>query len=235
MARYCCAPALSQDTLKVLASATSKTEVIRYFLDQDRFPWLLARRRPGEAERSAAIDLTVRLMTEPRVATQERKNAAYRQERAVRDALDKVGIGFKSKADVLDALRARPGYNKSKGLMPHNWSHALDPSEHSVETLIDGRKADVPVVLPTGMLMPIECKVSNSEVNSIKRLLRETGGKNGAWRSTFGNRLITAAVLDGVYKLENLKSAQDEGMLLFFEHEIDQSIADFAAAGWQPR
>jgi hypothetical protein len=38
-----------------------------------------------------------------------------------------------------------------------------------------------------------------------------------------GRRLLSAAVLDGVYELNDLKAAQDERILLFFEHGIEQS------------
>lgn len=53
----------------------------------------------------------------------------------------------------------------------------------------------------------LECKVSNSATNSVKRLNRETGGKARDWNGRFGERAITGAVLAGVFKLRNLKTA----------------------------
>ncbi|MGH9894645.1 MAG: XamI family restriction endonuclease, partial [bacterium] len=58
-------------------------------------------------------------------------------------------------------------------------------------------------------------------VNSIKRLLRETGGKSRAWRNTFGLQAITGAVLAGVYTLGNLVQAQeDHDIAIFWEHNL---------------
>ncbi|MGH2771058.1 MAG: XamI family restriction endonuclease [Actinomycetota bacterium] len=56
--------------------------------------------------------------------------------------------------------------------------------------------------------MALECKVSNSALNSVKRLIRETGGKARSWRNAFGLQIVTGAVLAGVYKLGNLLDAQ---------------------------
>jgi hypothetical protein len=56
--------------------------------------------------------------------------------------------------------------------------------------------------------MLIECKSSNSSVNGVKRLNRETGGKAQDWNRRLGERAIPAAVLAGVFQLGSLKAAQ---------------------------
>jgi hypothetical protein len=69
--------------------------------------------------------------------------------------------------------------------------------------------------------MPIECKVSNSAVNSVKRLNREAAGKAESWIGDFGKRqVVPAAVLSGVYKLRNLVDAQERGLHLFWAHDL---------------
>ncbi len=76
-------------------------------------------------------------------------------------------------------------------------------------------------MLRDSRLLLIECKVSNSSLNSIKRLLRETCGKATQWRSGFGERAITAAVLSGVFKLRHLQQAQnDYGVAIFWERDL---------------
>jgi hypothetical protein len=102
------------------------------------------------------------------------------------------------------------------------------------ETALAGAKCDVPVRLEDGRLFPIECKVSNSEVNSTKRLIRETRGKHNEWRREFGGELTTGAVLAGAFSLINLRQAQQAGVLPFFEHEL-KALSAFIKAGAHPR
>lgn len=84
-----------------------------------------------------------------------------------------------------------------------------------------GRKADVVLRLWDQRLMPIECKVSNSYLNSVKRLNNDAAVKAGAWKEDFGRRqVVPTAVLTGVYKLHNLMDAQDRGLTLFWAHDL---------------
>ena len=83
-----------------------------------------------------------------------------------------------------------------------------------------GTKADVAVCLRNGLVLLIECKVSNSGTNSIKRLNHEVGDKIGKWRDLFGRQACTVAVLAGVYNLVNLEAAQDAGISIFFQYDL---------------
>jgi hypothetical protein len=50
---------------------------------------------------------------------------------------------------------------------------------------------------------------------------RFTGGKSATWRSAFGDQVVTAAVLAGVFKLKNLREAQGQhSITLFWEHNL---------------
>jgi XamI-like restriction endonuclease len=70
--------------------------------------------------------------------------------------------------------------------------------------------------------MPIECKVSNSAVNSVKRLNNDAAAKAEYWTADFGKRqVVPVAVLSGVYKLHNLLTAQERGLTLFWAHKLD--------------
>ena len=91
------------------------------------------------------------------------------------------------------------------------------------ETKVAGTKCDVPVRLWDGRMMLIECKVSNSAASSVKRLIREVCGKASAWRRKFGDEVILAVVIDGVFKLINLKQAQNEfGVYIFWENSLSE-------------
>jgi hypothetical protein len=72
-----------------------------------------------------------------------------------------------------------------------------------------------------GRVMPIECKVSNSATNSVKRLNNDAAIKAEVWRRDFGaTQVVPSAVLSGVYKLHNLEDAQRRGLALFWAHDI---------------
>ena len=75
--------------------------------------------------------------------------------------------------------------------------------------------------------MPIECKVSNSAVNSYKRVNHEAAGKARGWITAFGQRqIVPAAVIAGVFNPGNLIGAQTVGLALFWNHRLDD-LAEF--------
>ena len=93
-------------------------------------------------------------------------------------------------------------------------------------------KADIVARLADQRLLAIECKVSNSAVNSYKRVNHEAVGKARSWLSDFGTRqIVPAAVLSGVFKPANLATAQDEGLALFWAFRLDDLEAFARATG----
>lgn len=69
--------------------------------------------------------------------------------------------------------------------------------------------------------MAIECKVSNSSTNSVKRLNNDAAAKATVWLSEFGHlQIVPVAVLSGVYNLNNLEAAQRQGLALIWAHEL---------------
>ncbi len=70
--------------------------------------------------------------------------------------------------------------------------------------------------------MPIECKVSNSAINSVKRLNNDVGSKATSWKRDFGLlQVVPTAVISGVYKLHNLIEAQSRGVTIFWGHDLE--------------
>lgn len=68
--------------------------------------------------------------------------------------------------------------------------------------------------------MAVECKVSSSAVNSIKRLNNDAAVKATVWRSEFGtSQVVPMALLDGVFALKNLRDAQAKGLTIFWAHD----------------
>jgi hypothetical protein len=226
-ARYLGGPPISADDLNTLADANiakrrrlpadlarRAAEIIEAALDQERFPWLFAEspRDPTGAERDAAIRWTAGLMTAQAVQTMRRSESAKRQQTVVLHLLKSLGF---------EAVPGRP---------IDIVSHIGRGEFCREESIVAGTKCDVPIGLRDGRLLLIECKVSNSALNSVKRLNREVGGKAGHWRARFGEGAITAAVLAGVFKLKNLSDAQEAGVTLFWEHDLTPLRAFLEAA-----
>jgi hypothetical protein len=217
--RYLAGPPISLDDLKTLASAPSLNvrrlkndpslvrrivQTVLIGLDRQRFPWVLEGREPSEAERSAAVLASAALMATRRVGTKRRNAGKAEQEERVEAAL--LGAGMKKvPTRNITNLALAPGIG-----------------EFCRESMLGNRKADFVVRLWDQRVMPLECKVSNSATNSVKRLNNDAAVKAEVWRQDFGARqVVPAAVLSGVYKLHNLEDAQSRGLSLFWAHDLD--------------
>lgn len=235
-ARYICSPPISNDTFKIVAATDGPVKTVASFLDRERFPWLASRKKvtARSAEVQAAVRITAKLMAQQRAATVARGAASRDQEARVRVVLGKAKLQFVEPKVIRQRLQEL-GDDPKQGLTRTNYQEALKRGEYTREFPLAGTKCDVPVRLSNGDLLPIECKVSNTEVNSVKRLNRETGGKHDRWRNAFGAQLRTGAVLSGVFKVLNLQQAQQDCILIFFDFELERSLAGFVRAGGRPR
>jgi Holliday junction resolvase len=127
--------------------------------------------------------------------------------------------------EVIEALKVA-GLVKVKTRKVSVLSQAPGAGEFCAESLLGKRKADIIVGLWDGRVLAIECKVSNSAINSVKRLNNDAAAKAEAWRSDFGTvQVVAVAVLSGVYKLHNLESAQARGLTLIWSHDIGELIS----------
>ena len=216
--RYMAGPPISEDDLKTLADAVSLApsrlrgdadmvrrvmEVLRASLDVKRFPWTSHQRTPDEEELHAAVVASASLMAAQRVQTTRRNSDKEDQEGRVKRYLRLVGL---KEADPrpIPTIRDAPGSGEFCG-----------------ECQLGRRKADIVVGLRDGRVMPIECKVSNSALNSVKRLNNDAAAKAAQWLVAFGqDQVVPAAVLAGVFKLHNLVAAQEAGLTIFWSHKL---------------
>lgn len=229
-ARHLASPPVSEDDLETFQTvepsdfrvvgraptteerASRTAAILMDLLDPFRYPWLSQGRAPRQAERRHAIEWTTGLWAAGRVLTDRRNKATREQQVVVASQLAGAGLREVAKPARITSL------------------DQLDRGAFCSETVVGSAKCDVPVRLQDGRLLAIECKVSNTAVNSVKRLIRETGGKAESWRRQFGETVITAAVLAGVYKVANLVQAQDDfSMLLVFQHDLTR-LTDFVHA-----
>lgn len=220
--RYLAGPPISKDDLLVLVKAKSTLqfhdpevaariiETIRATLDQRRFPWVVEERPPTEEERHAAIIASAALMASQRTATWRRNQAKANQEAAVKQALldhgfEEVAIPRKKIRTPLEAPKA---------------------GQFCGEVMLGSRKADIVAGLWDARLMPIECKVSNSFLNSVKRLNNDAAVKATVWKKEFGDFIVPVAVISGVFKRINIEDAQKKGLMIVWGHRL-KDLTDF--------
>ena len=202
--RYLAAPPISEDDLKTLSESTLAVSTLRQdhqqarrvrdivfrIIDPHRFPWIVDHRSPSHLEKAQAIIASAVLVSARKIETARRGIAKQLQESAVKEFL--LGADL-HEVDVRDM---------------NLLSAAPSPGEFCGESNLGGTRADIVVRLYDGRLMPIECKVSNSAVNSYKRVNHEAAGKARGWITAFGQRqIVPAAVIAGVFNPGNLIGA----------------------------
>jgi hypothetical protein len=226
--RYLAGPPISKDDLITLAVdaslATSRLrgdprmarrmiEVVLLGLDRRRFPWITENREASQAERDAAVIATAALLARQTVQTDRANESKEQQEKAVKDRL--VEAGFQE---------------VGRRVIRNLWD-APEIGTFCGESQFGSGKADIVIRLYDGRVMPTEAKVSNSSTNSVKRLNRDAAAKARQWTQESGtSNVVPAAVLAGVFKTHNLRSAQnDDGLTIFWAHNLAAMI-DFIEA-----
>lgn len=218
--RYLAGPPISDDDLKVIADVRSLApnvlsrnhgdvrkvfDVIECVIDEKRFPWVREERPPTSEEKSAALLASSVLLAAQRMATERRNDGKSEQEGMVRDYLRTLGFTEVPTTHITTIVRG-PG-----------------PGQFCAECKLGDRKADIVVRLYDTRLMPIECKVSNSSTNSVKRLNNDAAVKAAYWIHQFGSQqVVPAAMLSGVFNKLNLVQAQDRGLSIFWAHDLDR-------------
>ncbi len=215
--RYLAAPPISDDDLRTLAESTLSARALRTdveqaervreavlnVIDPHRFPWVGADRSPSGREREIAIVASAVLVATQRVGTGRRTNAKREQEQRVKGLLSQIGFSEVGPRDI-PLLEYGP-----------------EPGQFCGESKLGDSRADLVVRLRDRRYLAVECKVSNSAVNSFKRVNHEALGKARRWVSQFGTAaVVPAAVLSGVFSPPNLASAQEAGLFLFWSHRL---------------
>jgi hypothetical protein len=218
--RYLAGPPISDDDLQIIADVDSIAPgvliknpdalrkvfgVIERVIDPHRFPWVESGGTPTDQQREAALLASSVLLAAQRIATERRSEGKENQETKVKDYLR--GLGFtETRAMTIATIVKGP-----------------QPMQFCAECKLGERKADVVVRLHDTRLLAIECKVSNSATNSVKRLNNDAAVKAEYWIKQFGVvQVVPAAALAGVFKVLNLEQAQERGLFLFWSHDLDK-------------
>jgi hypothetical protein len=216
--RYIAAPPVSFDDLETLSGVAGRdfetdvqwqtvVDTVLALVDTHRFPWLIDGREATESERHAAVISTAAQIASRRVMTARQNEAKAAQENLVRTALTEANF-VEVQAREISTLRTAPS-----------------PGEFCGESMLGTRKADFVIGLWDDRILAVECKVSNSKINSIKRIKNDAAVKAKQWIHEFGERLIVpAAVIAGVYNPANLISAQRDGLTIWWSHDLTHMI-----------
>ena len=218
--RYLAGPPISDDDLQVIADVGSLAPgvlkkdpealrkvfgVIERVIDPHRFPWMESGAAPTAHQKDAALLASSVLLAAQRMATGRRMDGKDSQETRVKEYLRTIGF---------TEVRPEAIHTIVKG------PQAL---QFCAECQLGERKADVVVRLHDTRLMALECKVSNSSTNSVKRVNNDAAVKAEYWLKVFGtSQVVPAAVLSGVFKVMNLAQAQERGLALFWSHDLDK-------------
>lgn len=218
--RYLAGPPISDDDLQVIAAVDSIAPgvlqknhevlrkvfgVIERVIDPYRFPWVEAGGVPTAQQREAALLASSVLLAAQRIATERRNEGRETQEATVKQYL------------------RRQGFTEAPTMTINTIVKGPQSMQFCAECQVGERKADVVVRLHDTRLMAIECKVSNSATNSVKRVNNDAAAKAEYWIKQFGiAQVVPAAVLAGVFKVRNLEQAQERGLAIFWSHDLDK-------------
>ena len=219
--RYLCAPPISADDLETLVGeklawtqvknnpkrAAAIRDVIVAILDPKRFPWIKECRPAKKKEIEGAILASTVLASTQRVQTQRRSGEREDLQAAVEGILSTIGFS--------KARRPRRGIKILSADAPK-------AGEYMVEVLVGEHNADVVVGLRDFRILAIECKGSNSEINSRKRINKEVAQDAGDWVHRFGSdNLVPAAAIQGVFNPRYILQAQETPVVFFWGHRLD--------------
>lgn len=269
--RYCLAPMISQMRLgQIIELSTTEAfeeqgvvpteqqadRLARWFneyLDRDRFQWL-ARPEMSAAEKGLADTYaklwTVSLQSNQNTATKYRTQRKEQQEKAIADALMRMGLQFQKTLGTTREPRAR----RKPGDPPHppapprpggiNDVDDVQPRHYVKEKKILGgsqkkQKSDL-TARPTAAerLYCIEAKAVGIRLDSTKRL-KELNDKFTDWKGS-SLPIMTVGVVAGMFRdAELVATIKQRQIPIFFEHDLDKltkflTTHDYYGATWNP-
>ncbi|MBM3564697.1 MAG: XamI family restriction endonuclease [Alphaproteobacteria bacterium] len=218
--RYLGAPPISKDDLETLIDASLSPaqiandfghakairDVIRRILDPKRFPWICERRQPTKNERHAAILASSVVASAQRVQTERRSDERDSVEGAVKELLLRLGF--------------QPTPSRRKGIQTL-LADAPKKGEFMIGCKVGEHNADIVAGLFDGRILALECKASNSEINSRKRINKEVAVDAAYWVRHFGEQnLVPAAAIQGGFNAKYLIQAQETPVVIFWAHRL---------------
>lgn len=187
----------------VQAAAASATFLD--WLDRAAAPWVGSSHLPNRAELRNALQRTSVLIAQQRVQTLQRNRASAAQESAVVTLL--LGMGWTKEQSRLIDTRAAV----SERTFMHKTRFATATTTP--------QEVDVACGLSGTIVAAIECKVTNDETNSVKRV-NDVLKKARAWHQHWGSFVETVAVLQGVIAAKDVDRLSDDNVHVFWSHDL---------------
>ena len=219
--RHLMAPPISQDQFALLCadypksaetsgrgvSASAATSVAKVFLagrDRNVTRWLDGNRQPTINQIRNLLRAVVPLLSVQNTATVRRGRMSFEQEGAVVSLLSAKGWAQQTTGLISNLTDVKP-------------LHFLHKARFATKTR--PQEVDVACGLPGTVVMAMECKVTNDETNSVKRI-NDVLKKATAWQAHWGSFVRTAALLQGVIAFKDVERLLDGNVEVFWSHDL---------------
>ncbi|CAA7618864.1 XamI family restriction endonuclease [Magnetospirillum sp. UT-4] len=221
--RHFLAPPISQDQFKLLCPTWPKTseksgspvgagpavavaEMFAQWRDRHLTRWLDAGRKPTRVELREVLLALSPLIAAQTFATTRRNRLAAKQEQAVIELLEAKGW-TRRPSRLIDRRAAVPE------------KHFMHKTRFATATTTP-QEVDVACGLRDTLVLAMECKVTNDETNSVKRV-NDVLKKAEAWKTHWGSFVVTAALLEGVIAAKDVERLIDAKVHVFWSHQLD--------------
>lgn len=172
--------------------------------DRHLTSWLAGTRAPTMAQVRNLLRATVPLMSLQIAATYRRNRMSAEQEGAVVQLLRDEGWEQQSSALIatLSDVQRRHFMHKTR------FATKTRPQE-----------VDIACGLGQTVVVAMECKVTNDETNSVKRI-NDVLKKATAWQDHWGSFVRTAALLQGVIAFKDVERLLEADVEVFWSHDL---------------
>ena len=223
--RQLLAPPMSQDQFKLVCKSWSKSSeinatpvpaqnaveiagVIYERLDYGgAVRWSRGMQPQVRRQVAGLLRVASTLIALQKISTARRQRLSYEQEQSIVDMLK--GMNWIKDPSKLIDTRA----DVSPLHFMHKTRFATGPTA--------AQEVDIACGLPKSYVLAMECKVTNDETNSVKRV-NDVLKKATAWKLHWGNFVITAALLDGVIAAKDVQRLSDAGVHVFWSHDLPE-------------
>ncbi len=190
------------------ATASAVATAIRDRLDVGVVKWAAAGARTrSRRDVMTLLRVASTLIALQRVSTARRIRLASEQEQAVTDLLTSDGW-IKLPSKLID----------TRGVVPAR--HFMHKTRFATNTTRP-QEVDVACGLANSYVLAMECKVTNDETNSVKRI-NDVLKKATAWTAHWGSFVRTAALLQGVIAAKDVQRLSDGGVHVFWSHDLTE-------------
>lgn len=222
--RHLLAPPLSQDQFKLVCQAWSKQSekkatpvldssaqevaaAICSRLDRGLAPWAASGRMASRREIVTLLQVASSMMAGQKIATARRSRLSFEQEYTVETLLAADGW-TRLPSKLIDTRAAVP-----PRFFMRKTRFATNTTTH--------QEVDIACGLLRSYVLAMECKVTNDETNSVKRV-NDVIKKAAAWKAHWGSFVVTAALLQGVIAAKDVQRLTDQGVHVFWSHDLEE-------------